>query len=282
MIGLHMPQTASAHESAAGDGYHPIEHVGQETTTLDELPQARRSSVERVHRLLSSFDHEHTHLRLSDLSRRAGLPLSTTHRMVTELLELGMLERDQDNFLCIGVAMWKFGLLTPKTYGIQRVALPFMQDLYATTRLPVHLGIPQGYQATIVESLRPRGSGRERPRIGQRDPLHMTAVGTALLAYCDADFQESYLTNLKGHDGTATAEVIRRELAQTRASGCAISKRKTAPRIAIGAPVLDQAGRPMGAVSVVVPAGTSTPPYYHLIRRTARAVQRTAWEQGVA
>jgi DNA-binding IclR family transcriptional regulator len=205
---------------------------------LDELPQARRSSVERVHRLLSSFDHEHTHLRLSDLSRRAGLPLSTTHRMVTELLELGMLERDQDNFLCIGVAMWKFGLLTPKTYGIQRVALPFMQDLYATTRLPVHLGIPQGYQATIVESLRPRGSGRERPRIGQRDPLHMTAVGTALLAYCDADFQESYLTNLKGHDGTATSEVIRRELAQTRASGCAISKRKTAPRIAIGAPVL--------------------------------------------
>src|SRR5690606_4321402 len=69
-------------------------------------PRAHRSSVERVHRLLSSFDYEHKRLSLSDLSRRANLPLSTTHRMVTELLELGMLERDQHHLLSIGVELW--------------------------------------------------------------------------------------------------------------------------------------------------------------------------------
>ncbi|NEE01067.1 IclR family transcriptional regulator [Phytoactinopolyspora halotolerans] len=282
MIGLHTHETVSATGTLTGDGDDATGFASGEYTTPDAFPQARRSSVERVHRLLSSFDYEHTRLRLSELSRRAGLPLSTTHRMVTELLELGMLERDEDNFLCVGVAVWKFGLLTPKTYGIQRVALPFMQDLYATTRLPIHLGIPQGNQTTIVESLRPQGTGQERPRIGQRDPLHVTAVGTALLAFCDSGFQERYLTDLKDHQGADAPEMIRRELAQTRATGCAISKRKTAPNIAIGAPVLDRAGRPLGAVSLVVPEGTSTPPYDHLIRCTARAVQRTAWEQGVA
>ncbi|NDL56450.1 IclR family transcriptional regulator [Phytoactinopolyspora mesophila] len=281
MISLHTHGTGTAAEAPAGDGHRTTEHLSQECTTPDDVPQPRRSSVERVHRLLSSFDYEHTHLRLSDLSRRAGLPLSTTHRMVTELLELEILERDENDLLCIGVAVWKFGLLTPKTYGIHRVALPFMQDLYATTRLPVHLGIPQGNQATIVESLRPRGGGRERPRIGQRDPLHMTAVGTALLAFCDNNFQEHYLTNLRNRRGTDTPEVIRRELAQTRACGYAVNKRKTAPRTAIGAPVLDRSGRPLGAVSLVVPAGTATPPYDHLVRKTARAVQRMAWEQGM-
>jgi DNA-binding IclR family transcriptional regulator len=250
-------------------------------TSTDDEPRSRRSSLERVHRLLSAFDYEHTRLSLTELSHRADLPLSTTHRMVAELLQLGMLERDAQDLLSIGVDVWKFGLLAPKTYGIQRVALPFMQDLYATTGLPVHLAVPEAHHATIVESLRPRGGGRERPRIGQRDPLHVTAVGSALLAFCDTKFQDRYLTNLKDRPGTDKPEAVRRELAQIRASGYAVSKRKTAPRIAIGAPVLDQAGRPMGAVSLIVPPDTATPPYGHLIRYTARGVQRTAWEQGV-
>lgn len=45
--------------------------------TVDK-PHARRSSVERIHRLLSSFDYEHNRLSLSDLSRRADPPLSKT------------------------------------------------------------------------------------------------------------------------------------------------------------------------------------------------------------
>lgn len=255
--------------------------VETQTTTATE-PPTRRSSVERVHRLLSAFDYEHNRLSLSDLSRRADLPLSTTHRLVTELLELGMLERDQQGLLCIGVDVWKFGLLTPKTYGIQRVALPFMQDLYATTGLPIHLGIPEGDKVTVVESLRPRGGGRERPRIGQRDPLHCCAVGTALLAFSETSIQERYLTRLDdlGVPDVAAPDVIRRDLAQTRANGYAVNTIKTSPQIALGAPVLNRAGRPMGAVSVVIPEGTATPPYGHLIRNTARAVQRTAWEQG--
>lgn len=246
--------------------------------------RTRRSSVERVHRLLSSFDYEHNRLSLSDLSRRAELPLSTTHRMVTELLELGMLERDQRGLLCIGVDVWKFGLLAPQTYGIQRLALPFMQDLYATTGMPVHLGIPEGDKATVVESLRPRGSGRERPRVGQRDPLHSSAVGTALLAFSETSIQEKYLTRLAslGRPKVVAPETVRRDLAQTRSNGYAVNTIKTAPQIALGAPVLDRAGRPIGAVSLVIPEGTATPPYGHLIRSTARAVQRTAWEQGGA
>jgi DNA-binding IclR family transcriptional regulator len=256
--------------------------VETQVKTADK-PRTHRSSVERVHRLLSSFDYEHNRLSLSDLSRRADLPLSTTHRMVTELLELGMLERDQHHLLSIGVELWKLGLLTPKTYGIQRVALPFMQDLYATTGLPIHLGIPEGDKVTVVESLRPRGGGRERPRIGQRDPLHSCAVGTALLAFSDTNVQERYLARLETLDATAPApEAVRRDLAQTRANGYAVNTIKTAPNIAVGAPVLDRAEQPVGAVSIVILEGTATPPYGHLIRSTARAVQRTAWEQGIA
>lgn len=250
-------------------------------TRSANVGRERRSSLERVHRLLSAFDYESTRLSLSELSRRAGLPLSTTHRMVSELLDLGMLERDEDDALCIGVAVWKFGLLAPKTYRIQRVALPFMQDLYATTGRPIHLGIPQGMRVTTVESLRPRGGGRERPYIGQRDPMHVVALGMALLAFSELSFQERYLAGLEDVRGDDGPEVIRRELAQARATGYTVSRRRTKPDIAIGAPVLNRSSRPIGAISIVVPEGTAEPPYGHLIRSTARAVQRTAWDQDI-
>jgi len=241
----------------------------------------RRSSLERLHRLLSSFDYETPRLSLSELSRRAGLPLSTTHRMVGELLDLGILERDENEALCIGIEIWRFGLLAPRTYGIQRVALPYMQDLYATTGLPVQLGSPQGKQVMIVERLRPRGAGHERPQIGQRDPMHVVAVGMALLAFSNAHVQEQYLLHLDRIGSEDKPETIRRELAHARGSGYAISERRTRPQIAIGAPVLDRVGDPIAALSLVLPEGTATPPYGHLIRSTARAVQRTAWEQGM-
>lgn len=243
----------------------------------------KRSSLERLHRLLSAFDYEHTNLTLSELGRRAALPLSTTHRMVSELLNLGMLERDEEDKLCIGVDIWQFGLLAPKTHGIQRVALPFMQDLYSTTGFPIHLGIPRGRKVTVVESLRPTESGNERPRIGQRDPFHIVAVGMALLAFCEPDFQEDYLRDLElqGSDGQESPAEVRRALAKARAEGYSVNSNKTFPRVAVGAPILDKFGLPMASISVVVPEGTIETPYGHMVRSAARAIQRTAWEQAL-
>jgi len=250
--------------------------------TADADAPPRRSSVERVHRLLSAFDYENTRLSLSDLSRRTGLPLSTTHRIVTELVEVGMLDRDASDQLSIGVGVWKLGLLSPTTHGIQRVALPFMQDLYATTGLAIHLAVRSGSDSTIVENLRPRSAARERPHVGQRDPLHVTAVGLSILAASEAEFQEEYLATLRNRVDPATADSTRQQLARTRAAGYAVSSRVSAPRLAIGAPLINQDGMPMGALSIVVPERTAPQPYGHLVRSTARAVQRTAWEQGIA
>src|SRR5699024_12160705 len=82
----------------AEDGIRDRNVTGVQTCALPI--STRRSSLERLHRLLSSFDYETPRLSLSELSRRAGLPLSTTHRMVGELLDLGILERDENEALC--------------------------------------------------------------------------------------------------------------------------------------------------------------------------------------
>ena len=48
--------------------------------------------IGRALRLLDSFGPRHRDLRLSEIARRAGVPLSTAHRLVHELCEWGMVE----------------------------------------------------------------------------------------------------------------------------------------------------------------------------------------------
>lgn len=255
-----------------------------ERPETENARQGRRSTLERLHRMLSAFDYEHPQLTLSELSRRCNLPLSTAHRMVTELVELGMLERDEQDpeQLSIGIDLWKFGLLTPKTHGVQRVALPFMQDLYATTGLPIHLGIPENGAVTVVESLRRRAQRWERPRIGQRTPYHLVAIGMAILAFSPPEVQEEYLAELErnGTGCSLSPADVRRHLAQARTDGYAANSVRTAPQVGLGAPVLDRWGDPVAAVSIVAPGGTAQTPYGHMARSAARAIQRTSWEQG--
>jgi len=54
------------------------------------------SVAARVLAILASFSPGHSELSLIEISRRAGLAASTTHRLVHELHAWGALERDDD------------------------------------------------------------------------------------------------------------------------------------------------------------------------------------------
>ena len=43
---------------------------------------------------------------LTEIARLTGLPVSTTHRLVTELLDWGMLQRSSTGRFCIGMQLW--------------------------------------------------------------------------------------------------------------------------------------------------------------------------------
>jgi DNA-binding IclR family transcriptional regulator len=71
------------------------------------------STTGRVLDVLEAFLPDHSALSLTEISVRTGLPVSTTHRILTRLAERGALDRGPDLRYTIGQPLAAIGALAP-------------------------------------------------------------------------------------------------------------------------------------------------------------------------
>jgi DNA-binding IclR family transcriptional regulator len=214
----------------------------------------------RVLAVLGAFSADHRHLTLTQLSRRTGLPLATTHRITAELAAWGALERDGRGRYRIGLRLWEVGSLAPRGLGLREAALPFLEDLYEATHQNVQLAVLDGTEVVYLERIPGRDSVSVLTRVGGRWPAHITGVGLALLAYAPAEEQERYLAGplARYTEKTITDPVrLRRELAEVRRAGYAVSDGQvTLDALSVAAPVRGPDDAVLASISVVVPSGS--------------------------
>ena len=153
--------------------------------------------ISRTVALLTAFDESHPRLTLTELARRADLPLATTHRMTGELTSLGLLARGPSGEYVVGRRLWHIGLLAPMQTGLREVAAPFLQDLYAGTLATIHLAVRDATRVLYLERLSGQRSVPVVSRTGSRLALHATGVGKVLLAYAPPDVQRKVLSSLR-------------------------------------------------------------------------------------
>jgi DNA-binding IclR family transcriptional regulator len=212
------------------------------------------SVTSRVLSLLSSFDESHSALSLTDLSRRSGLPLSTTHRLVGELERWDAVERGDDGRYRVGRRLWQIGTLAPVQRELREVALAPMQDLFVATQENVTLAVVSGLNALYVERIHGKASVKVESRPGRPLPLHATAVGKVLLAFDDDDLVErrlESLTAVTAHTITDRRALVR-ELDRVRRDGYAVTTEEMTKGVAaLAVPVLDYQGRATAALGLV-------------------------------
>jgi len=150
-----------------------------------------RSVASRILAIFEVFERHGPRLSLSQISELSGLPVSTTHRLVAQLLEWGALSRDSQGRFQIGRRLWELGQNADRR--LRETARPFLQDLFSLTGETAHLAVREGNEALYVDRI--YGSKRvpRATRIGGRLPLHATAVGKVLLAHEEKWFRDAYL-----------------------------------------------------------------------------------------
>jgi len=211
----------------------------------------------RALRILGAFTGSQPSMSLSQISRCAMLPLSTTHRLVAELTAWGALERDPAGTYRIGLRLWEVAALAPRGIGLRDAALPYLEDLYEATHENVQLAVLDGLEVVYVERIRGRDAVPVFTRPGLRFTPHATGVGLVLLAHADPDVQERYLAaRLRTFTAKTIADrrQLRSVLAEIRHKGYAVSDGQvTLDALSVAAPV-HNGDAVVAALSLVVHA----------------------------
>jgi DNA-binding IclR family transcriptional regulator len=224
---------------------------------------ARTNAAGRLLAVLDAFGPEQRTLSLSEIARRAGLSLSTAHRLVCELANWGALERGPTGRYSVGLRLLELAALSPRGLGLREAAFPCLDDLHHRTRGNVHLAVRDGVQVVYVETIRACATHPTNGRMGDRWPMHVTGTGLVLLALADRELQERVLRGPLERFTPLTVTdpaQLRRELAQIRQSGFAVARgRITLPDLVVAVPVYDQFGGVAAAISVVVETERARP-----------------------
>ncbi len=225
--------------------------------------RAPTNAAGRLLAVLDAFGPRQRALSLSEIARRAGLSLSTAHRLVCELERWGALERGAGGRYSIGLRLLELAALSPRGLGLREAAFPYLDELHHRTRGNVHLGVRDGDEVMYVETIRACATHPTNGRMGDRWPMHATGTGLVLLAFGDRDLQERVLRGPLERFTPLTVTdrgQLLRELAQVRQVGFAVARgRITLPDLVVAVPVYDQFGGVAAAISVVVEAERARP-----------------------
>ncbi|MFF5095987.1 MULTISPECIES: IclR family transcriptional regulator [Actinosynnema] len=216
--------------------------------------QPGRGVMARALDVLNAFEGHRDGLVLADLARISGLPLTTTHRLASDLVAQDVLERLPDRRYVVGRKLWQLGLLARVQGGLRDVALPFLQDLYEATRENVHLAVRDGDEALYLERLHGHSSVPVVSRPGGHLPLHATGVGKVLLAHAPQPVVAEAVQCAEKVTPYTITEPGRllRELAEVRRRGFARTVQEmTLGTCSVAVPVLDRRGDVVAALGVV-------------------------------
>jgi DNA-binding IclR family transcriptional regulator len=214
-----------------------------------------RTVLSRALAILDVFTPEHPQLTLAEICRLTALRHATAHRLVTELVTWGALERVQNGAYVTGLHLWELGTLNPRGLPLRVRAMPVMEDLHTTTRQHVQLAVLDGTDALVVERISTTHAIPVVSQVGGRLPLHASAVGKVLLAHADQDLftkiTNNRLPRFTPHTITDPA-ALRASLAEYHRTGIAIAREEVSPgAYSVATRITDPTDRVVAALSVV-------------------------------
>lgn len=217
------------------------------TAATIETPSA---VIDRISLVLDAFDGP-GRLTLAQLVRRTGLPRSSAHRMLEQLVKLRWLRRSGRDYE-LGMRLVELGSLAVYQDRLVRAATPLLGELHRATGLVVHLAVLDGADVVYLQKIGDRILSAIPTRVGSRQPAHCTAVGKAILAY-RGDDAEVDLQVRKTRYSICTGSQLAAELAKVRAHGVAFEREESLPGFGCVAAPIGGPGEAVAAVSVCGP-----------------------------
>jgi DNA-binding IclR family transcriptional regulator len=217
--------------------------------------ESGRSVTSKITSILMTFTEGSEHS-LTEIAQLAGLPISTAHRLTSELASWRLLERTEDGLYRAGLPLRMIGAAEETaTPSVHERAPCVLEDLAAATRCRVRLGVLRELEVAYIE--KDPGPGPVTAFSAAATlPAHPTALGRALLAFCPTGTVEmAILRGLRPYTShTVTSpDRFRRALAVTRLTRVAVTRRELEPTTCgVAMPVFGPGGDVLAAIELTV------------------------------
>lgn len=221
-------------------------------------------SLDRAVSVLELLADSEGPLALADVCERMELHKSTAHRALMVLERTGLIERTPENRFRLGLKLYELGSRAVEQIDLRARVHPWFRKLSAQVGETVHLGVLQKTSVVYLDKVEPNNRRVWlESRIGASNPVYCTAMGKAILAFLPPQEAAAIIARIRFVRFTPrtlmTAEALRRSLDRVRRRGYAIDDEEVECGVrCIGAPILNDSGRPVAAVSVSGPSSRIT------------------------
>lgn len=243
--------------------------------TQDADPHLPSSMVERVTLILDLFDSPYERLALDDIVRATGLPRSTSHRILEQLISLEWLSHTRYGYGLGRRATRLVGVGSDHT-PLRAAAAPLLHALALRSGLVVHLAVLEHDEVLYLDKVGGQGAATIASRVGGRAPAHCTALGKAMLAWHDPEHVDAVMGRslVRRTDRSIDSlDVLHGQLAAVRRrNGVAFERGECVAGVdCVAVAVRDDCG-PVAAVSLVAPEGTELERFAPLVLEAVKRV----------
>ncbi|MBE5252471.1 MAG: IclR family transcriptional regulator [Enterobacterales bacterium endosymbiont of Blomia tropicalis] len=223
------------------------------------LNQAAIKSLTKVLQILECFSRRDANLTPADIAARTGLPRATTHRLVSSLRDIGLLEQNgKRETYKLGMKLFQLGNLVIQNLDLDSHARPYAAQLQLITGESTHLCIFDGAQMAFVERQEMNSTGNTMVTRIEAAPVHCTSVGKAFLAWQPPGLIRKIIDDsLPQRTPFTLAEgpALEADLQRIRERGYSLDLQENELGVhCIGAPVRAANGQVFAAISVSGPA----------------------------
>jgi DNA-binding IclR family transcriptional regulator len=215
---------------------------------------------------------------LTSIAQRLGQPRSSTHRLLSELVQLGLLFRIGAANYVPGPRLARWGEAASGVSDVVRISKAAMLQLRDEIGESVHLYVRQRDRRVCVSAVEGNYELRHFTEVGKPLPLSVGASGKVLLAFADQATRAQELRRVAREPLTARApnlEDLTAQLDEIRESGWSMSFGEREEGLAAAAvPIRDRAGGVSAALAISGPTARLTAERLEALRPQLSAAAR--------
>lgn len=248
---------------------------------------ANLQTVQKIGPVLDLFTVDRPEWGVSEVGAAVGVPRSSAHALLSSLVDIGLLQCRTRGRYRIGWRIVELGEALRGTIDVRSCAAPILDRLVEKYGETTHLAVMERWRVLYVDKIVGNHNITvQGARVGARLEAHSTAVGKILLAQLDDAEIRRFLAGRTLRRFTPTTITdpagLLDALKVARSAGCAFDLGESVADVAcVAAPVRDEMGLVIAAVSMSVPASRFVPKqaeYKRAVIAAAKDVSRAIAE----